>query len=108
MCLVWHLTLTFLNGVGLGRKPCYALFVPENGQRMARGDQNIQSQVKLQPVKQVWIRNVPLHDIVHGLVIFGSVLWIKLQCVSQLLHIVDKEYSFALAGLAGFDDHDGV
>ena len=106
--LIGHLSLALLDGVWLGREPSNALLVPEDCQWMAGGDKDVEPQIEFQSIEQVRVWNVPLHDIVDRLVILGSILRIQLQCVAQLLHIVYEKDSFALTGIAWFDDHDGV
>ena len=74
--LIGHLSLALLNGVWLGCEPSNALLVPEDCQWMAGGDKDVEPQIEFQSIEQVWVWNVPLHDIVDRLVILGSILCI--------------------------------
>ena len=73
MSFLRHLVLAFADGVWLGGEPSDAFFVPEDGQRVARGYQNVESQVKLETVEQVRIWHISLHHIIQLLIIFRSI-----------------------------------
>lgn len=89
-------------GVFLGGKPCNAFVIYEYTQGIARGNQHVQSQIKLQVVNQVRVAQVSLHDkcvlaLTHG-VREGS---------NNVVYFSSEEYSLALTQAVWFEDQNG-
>ena len=73
----------------LGGEADYALVVQEDLQRVARGYQHVQPNVKFQIVYQKWLLQVLLND--------NPLILIVIALKHDLVHIISEEYSLALA-----------
>ena len=74
--------------------------MPENGQWLARSYDDIETQIELQAVKEVRVRDVPLYDIVCVQHFLGVV---ELEGFPELINVVYEENSTTLTALTRLD-----
>lgn len=83
--------------------------MPKYGQRLTTGDQNVETQVKFEAVKQVWILDVSLHHVApQALLVFWLAIVVKTKAFSKFFVIIDEEDSPSLTRLARLYNHDGI